>query len=449
MGKDDSKRYGFTKEFEGAVVLAMVSQPRFYERAGYSVDPVAMNSGAAAKLVMAAQAVSARSGGGGCASSLFAVQHLKSLHHDGKLTVEELEECSDYLDWAEDEVDLPGVDEMVQEVAPYLKKAGYREALEQAIDTFGKSTDPSPEDVAEAFSKAARIGKKGNGLGLRLRGTQEQILAAVRTFTEGRLKTGIYELDEALRGGLEKNAMGMVVAPSGAGKSLFLVHVAVEALIQGLNVAYVTLELSQAQVSQRFYANLTDMTKEEIAEDPQECGHRMELWYMEGLGDLRVIYQTPQATTPGHIRAWLKELDREDDFVPDLLVIDYADKMVHSLSNSNDRNGYKDAELVYEELRTIMVDRDGRVWTASQAKGEALHRARVTQKHTADSQMKNRVVDVAIGLARTVDDEANGQVRFRVNKRRDDEGFQEIGPIDWDAPRGRIAMVFGRENPWE
>jgi KaiC/GvpD/RAD55 family RecA-like ATPase len=448
MAKEDKKRYGFTKEFEGAVVLAMVSLPRFYERAGYAVDPVAMSCGEAAKLVMAAQAVSVRNGGGGCSSSLFAIQHLKSLHVDGKLTIEELEECSDYLDWAEAEVSLPGVEEMVIEVSPYLKKAGFRAALEQAIDTFGKSSDPDPEDVAEAFNKAARIGRKGNGLGMRLLGTEDQILAAVRTFTEGRLPTGIYELDEALRGGLEKNAMGMVVAPSGAGKSLFLVHVAVEALIRKLNVCYVTLELSEAQVSQRIFANLTDMTKEEMAEDISEAAHRMLEHRMDGVGDLRVLYQTPQATTPGHIRAWLKDLEREDGFIPALLVVDYADKMVHSLTGSNERNTYKDAELVYEELRTIMVDRDGRVWTASQANKEALHKSRVTQKHTADSQMKNRVVDIAIGLARTAEDEANGQVRFRVNKRRDDEGFQEIGPIDWDAARGRIAMVFNRINPW-
>ena len=445
--KDSVPRYGFTADFEGIVVLALLTMPRFYELAGYAIKPPAMNSGSAAKLVVAAQSVSERGGGSGCSSSIFAIQHLRGLHDDGQLTQEELDECADYLDWAEENVSIPDVESLVQEVTPYLKRVGYREALERAIDGFGKSANPG--DAADAFSEVERIGSKGYGLGQRLMGTEEQIIASVRSFTEGRMPTGIYDLDQALRGGLEKKGMGMVVAPSGAGKSLFLCHVSVEALIRSQNVAYVTLELSEEQVCQRIFANLTDMTKEELSEDVPEGAHRMRQWQLDGLGDFRVIYQTPQSTTTAMIRAWLRALEKEGDFVPDLLVVDYADKLVSSMTGSDKKNSYKEMELVYEDLRSMMVDRDGRVWTASQAKGDAEHKSRVTQKHTADSQMKNRVVDLNIGLARTVEDEANGQVRFRVNKRRDDEGFQEIGPIDWDAARGRIAMTIGREQPWE
>lgn len=447
--KVEKPAYGFTKEFEGAVVLALLTRPRFYELAGHAIQAVAMPTAEAAKLVLSAHAVSEQNGNNGCASSLYAIQHLRRLHDDGKLTIEELEECSDYIDWCEELSTYGDVDDLVAAVAPILREVGYHDALQKAIDGYGKARDAS--EVAYEFEQVASVGRQRKNLGTSLLGTTDDILSTVRTFREGRLKLGIYELDNALRGGLERKALGMVVAPSGAGKSMFLCHITVEALLQGMNVAYVTLELSPEQIKQRMYCNLADMTKEEVSLDPEEVERRLRLWELEGLGYLRLCYQTPGATTPGHVRTWLRDLEREQGFETDVLVVDYADEMVSELGGEGkgDKNSaYMDAKKVYRDLREIMVERNGRVWTASQANAQAIHRARVTQKHTADSQNKNRIVDIAIGQARTAEDEANGQVRWRVNKRRDDEAFQEIGPVDWDAAHGRISIVVGRDRPW-
>ena len=55
--------------------------------------------------------------------------------------------------------------------------------------------------------------------------------------------TGWSRMDEIIKGGLGKSELGVVVAPTGAGKSMVLVHLATQAILQGKTVVYYTLEL--------------------------------------------------------------------------------------------------------------------------------------------------------------------------------------------------------------
>ena len=53
------------------------------------------------------------------------------------------------------------------------------------------------------------------------------------------------------KGGLSKKTLNVVLAGTGVGKSLFMCHVAASTLMQGKNVLYITLELSEERVAER------------------------------------------------------------------------------------------------------------------------------------------------------------------------------------------------------
>jgi len=65
------------------------------------------------------------------------------------------------------------------------------------------------------------------------------------------IKHGISALDK-ITGGLRDGELGLVVAPTGRGKSIFLVHLAFMAVLQGYNVLFLTLEMPTEQVASRF-----------------------------------------------------------------------------------------------------------------------------------------------------------------------------------------------------
>ena len=68
-------------------------------------------------------------------------------------------------------------------------------------------------------------------------------------------KTILPSIDKSLDGGLGNKELAMVVAPPGVGKSVYLVNQAVTALMEGKQVLYISMEMSEDKIAQRFYYN--------------------------------------------------------------------------------------------------------------------------------------------------------------------------------------------------
>jgi replicative DNA helicase len=294
----------------------------------------------------------------------------------------------------------------------------------------------------------AGLGKQRGTVGQLLKGTAEDIRAAAAHSIRSPLATGVPELDSVLDGGgMERAALGVAIGGPGAGKSLYLCGLAAAAMVEGHDVAYMSLELSEQQVKKRIYANLYDMTAEDMAAHPEKAAHRHQALKGDGVGNMHVIYDTAGATTPSTYKTWLRSLERDNPgFKPEVLIVDYADLMVSS-SRKNDMRMYEEMKIVYEQLRSIAVERDCWIWTASQAARGGLHKKRLDLEHIADSINKARIADIVVSIARTSEDEAQGMVRFRVPKRREGAAHSEIGPLTMDASHGRMVMM-ARRNPW-
>ena len=66
-------------------------------------------------------------------------------------------------------------------------------------------------------------------------------------------------MDDICKGGLGKGELGVVIAPTGAGKSMALVHIGAQAVKAGKTVVYYTLELQDTVVGGRFDSCLTGL----------------------------------------------------------------------------------------------------------------------------------------------------------------------------------------------
>ena len=68
------------------------------------------------------------------------------------------------------------------------------------------------------------------------------------------------------RGGLSRKTLNIVLAGTGVGKSLFMCHCASANLFNGLNVLYITLEMSEEKIAERIDANMLDVKIDELIE---------------------------------------------------------------------------------------------------------------------------------------------------------------------------------------
>src|SRR5690606_26984322 len=71
------------------------------------------------------------------------------------------------------------------------------------------------------------------------------------------VSTGWSSLDRKLYGGFTKGALNIFAVGSGSGKSLFLQNIALNWAYMGLDVVYISLELSENLVSARFDSTVT------------------------------------------------------------------------------------------------------------------------------------------------------------------------------------------------
>jgi hypothetical protein len=225
--------------------------------------------------------------------------------------------------------------------------------------------------------------------------------------------TGLKELDQktVLNGGLGRGEIGIVVAPTGVGKSHWLVAMGSEALRRGKNVLHYTFELTETAVGIRYDSNLCKIPSSNIYENKEKV---LKTYSEKDLGRLIIKQYPTGAASVITIRNHLEKLAMKD-FVPSIIVIDYADIMRSTRTYDSLRHELK---LVYEELRNLAMELNIPIWTASQANREASKADIVGLENMSEAYGKAMVADVVVSLSRKPLEKATGAGRLFVAKNR-------------------------------
>ena len=89
------------------------------------------------------------------------------------------------------------------------------------------------------------------------------------------VSTGFERIDEICKGGLGKSELGVVIAPTGAGKSMVLVHLGAEALKQGKTVVHYTLELQDTIVGNRYDSCISGVPLADLFHNKQQVLYKI------------------------------------------------------------------------------------------------------------------------------------------------------------------------------
>tara|TARA_R110002110_G_scaffold239686_5_gene455681 strand:- start:747 stop:2060 length:1314 start_codon:yes stop_codon:yes gene_type:complete len=222
-----------------------------------------------------------------------------------------------------------------------------------------------------------------------------------------------------LEGGLARKEFAMVAAPPGVGKSLYLVNQGATAILDGKNVLYVSLEMSEDKIAGRFDSVLSDLNNKDLKEKPLA-----KLKLKEVLSDIKeksrgrlIIKEFPTgACNVNQLRAYLVQLRLHRDFVPDLLIVDYLELL---RPNRQIDAEYQAQQRISEELRGLAVEQNALVWTATQTNRQARRVNIITDAELGDSYGKIRTADWAISLNQTQEEYDDGVMRVFVMKARD------------------------------
>ena len=249
--------------------------------------------------------------------------------------------------------------------------------------------------------------------------------------------TGWELIDDISKGGLGQKELGVVIAPTGAGKSMALVHLGTQALKEGKTVVHYTLELQDTVVASRYDSCLTKIPLKSLTSFKEKIYE--EVLDIEGKLIVKE-YPTKTASTQT-IRNHLEKL-RMRNIDVDMIIIDYGDLLRPVRYQKEKRN---ELESIYEELRGIAAEYEAPVWTASQTNRSGLNAEVITMESISEAFNKCFVADFIFSISRTIEDKTtNGGRLFVAKNRNGPDGL--VYPLFMDTSNVCIKVLEPSEE---
>lgn len=257
---------------------------------------------------------------------------------------------------------------------------------------------------------------------------------------------GIQKLDEQLYGGVCPGELCVVLAPSGAGKSIILVSFGKSFVKQGKTVFHYTLELSERVITNRYDASFTSVKYHELNKYPEKVRNRL-LKVASRYGKVLVKWFPGGETSIMDIENHIRVTKALKGIEPDVVIIDYGDEMI-STSNRYKEQHWLEQGQVFKELSNFAIKYNVPVITATQTKISAIGKDRITAKDIGESYNKVKKSDIILAFSQTEEEEMNGKGKIYTAKVRDSVGHRTIY-VEIDKERMKIEWDEEAQEMYE
>lgn len=315
-----------------------------------------------------------------------------------------------------------------------------------------------------AVIEAGKLIKRGDTDLARLRLT-EALRRQVSTFDPGRFVSdasleSFFDEDEEwsvylgmpelrlAKVGPQPKTLTLFVAPTGRGKTWFCVHTGKHAAAQRKKTLHVTLELSAEKTELRYIQAMLSVSRRRLRTKIPYFKIRRGVFSELGFKNFRrpsldnpkneplvrskldrlfaprsiliKRFQDGMLTMPG-LRAYLNQLEDQFQWSPDVVIIDYPDKM-----KVDQQNLRLELNRLYVELRGLMDERNCAGVVVSQTNRSGENTRVITRRHLAEDYSKAQIADIVMTYNQTEAERQNNLARIYVDKNRDEEAGQLV-----------------------
>ena len=324
------------------------------------------------------------------------------------------------------------LDWLLTEFETFTKHKGLERAILESADMLEKGDYGPVEDL---IKKAVQIGlQKDMGTDYwadpraRLMGLKDK---------NGQVKTGWETVDKRLFGGFNRGELNIFAGGSGAGKSLFLANLGVNFALAGLNVIYLTLELSEPLVSMRIDSMTTGISTKEIFKDIDNLDMKVRMIGKKS-GAYQVKYM-PSGKTVNDIRSYMKEFEIKTGKKIDILLVDYLDLLMPISKKISAENLFIKDKFVSEELRNLAMEKNVVCVTAAQLNRGAVEEVEFDHSHISGGLSKIQTADNVFGIFTSRAMRERGKYQIQLMKTRSSSGVGMKIDLEFDVDTLRIT----------
>ena len=330
-------------------------------------------------------------------------------------------------------------DWLLQDFETFSKHKALETAILSSADLLEKGEYGACEDLVK---KAVQIGLQKD-LGTDYFHDPRSRLESIKD-SNGQISTGWPSLDRKLFGGFNRGELNIFAGGSGSGKSLFLANMGVNWCLQGLNVMYLTFELSEALVSMRVDSMTTDIPSRDIFKSIDDVQLKVKMIGKKA-GAFQVKYM-PTGKNANDIRAYLKEYEIKTSKKVDVLLIDYLDLMHPIGTKISAENLFVKDKYVSEELRNLAMELNTIFVTASQLNRASVEEIEFDHSHISGGISKINTADNLIGIFTSRAMRERGRYQIQLMKTRSSSGVNSKIDLEFDVDSLRIKDLDEDED---
>jgi len=330
-------------------------------------------------------------------------------------------------------------DWLLMEFETFSKHKALESAILKSADLLEKGEYGPVEDLVK---KAVQIGLQKD-LGTDYWKDPKGRLEAIKD-KNGQVTTGWASLDKKLFGGFNRGELNIFAGGSGSGKSLFLANLGVNWALAGLNVIYLTFELSENLVSMRVDSMTTDIPSRDIFKNIEDVEMKVKMIGKKS-GAFQVKYM-PTGKNANDIRSFLKEYEIKTGKKVDVLLVDYLDLMHPIAARISAENLFVKDKYVSEELRDLAMELNTLFVTASQLNRSSVEEIEFDHSHISGGISKINTADNLIGIFTSRAMRERGRYQIQLMKTRSSSGVGQKIDLEFDVDSLRIRDLAEDEE---
>ena len=291
----------------------------------------------------------------------------------------------------------------------FCKQQELKKAIRKVENILEKGEFESYDRCEEYIREAITIGDGDNG-NFEVFHNLEEVL---KDDYRHPIPTGIDGIDNLLNGGLAKGELGVILAPTGVGKTTILTRFANTAFNMGYNVLQIFFEDNPKIIQRKHFTCWTGISPQELSENKEKVLHKADEMKKNG-GRLILKKLASDEFNIPQIKNQIRKIMSEGVNL-DIVVLDYIDCVIPDRSFNDEWKGEGSVMRKFEgmchELNLVG-------WTAAQGNRSSISSEVVTTDQMGGSIKKAQVGHVIISVAKTLQQKELGLATIAITKSR-------------------------------
>ena len=214
--------------------------------------------------------------------------------------------------------------------------------------------------------------------------------------------------------------------------------------LAGLNVLYLTFELSENIVSMRLDSMVTDIPSREIFKSIDDVEMKVRMIGKKS-GAFQVKYM-PSGKTANDLRSYIKEFEVKTGRKIEVILVDYLDLMMPIAKRISAENLFVKDKYVSEELRNLAMETNTLFVTASQLNRASVEEIEFDHSHISGGLSKIQTADNVIGIFTSRAMRERGRYQIQLMKTRNSSGVGSKVDLEFDIDNLRIRDMNEDED---